>query len=212
MRLVKQSLEISAIEVEDGGDYICNVETVGRPLDQVHTLTVLVPPVIKRERGRDGRVEVSATSRVSLQCEAEGNPPPSISWTRLDGQLGSDVSVSASDGSLEIPRAALHHAGLYQCRADNGLPRVDSLNIQLVVLYPPILSVSHSWRMEEDSLVLELLCQVEADPPPLISWSRHGAGLTNSLDNVNILDTDSFQQKLAGRLQSVPGTLLTELF
>ena len=51
MRLVKQSLEISAIEVEDGGDYICNVETVGRPLDQVHTLTVLVPPVIKRERG-----------------------------------------------------------------------------------------------------------------------------------------------------------------
>ena len=41
MSLVKQSLQISSVGVEDGGDYICNVETVGRPLDQVHTLDVL---------------------------------------------------------------------------------------------------------------------------------------------------------------------------
>ena len=41
MSLVKQSLEISSVGVEDGGDYICNVETIGKPLDQVHTLEVL---------------------------------------------------------------------------------------------------------------------------------------------------------------------------
>ena len=41
MSLVKQSLQISSVGVEDGGDYICNVETVGKPLDQVHTLDVL---------------------------------------------------------------------------------------------------------------------------------------------------------------------------
>ena len=41
MRLVEQSLEITDLVAEDGGDYICNVETVGQPLDQVHSLTVL---------------------------------------------------------------------------------------------------------------------------------------------------------------------------
>ena len=41
MSLVKQSLQISSVGVEDGGDYICNVETVGKPLDQVQTLDVL---------------------------------------------------------------------------------------------------------------------------------------------------------------------------
>ena len=103
---------------------------------------------------------------------------------------------------LEISRAGLEHAGLYQCQADNGLGQVDSLNIQLVVLYAPLISLSHHWSLLEDSLVLELLCQVEADPPPLISWSRLGTSLSNSLDNVNIEDSQSFQQKVAGRLYS----------
>ena len=163
-----------------------------------------------RDPGRDGRVTAVSNSRVVVTCSAQGNPPPSITWTRLDGELLADTRTG--EDRLEISRAGLEHAGLYQCQADNGLGQVDSLNIQLVVLYAPLISLSHHWSLLEDSLVLELLCQVEADPPPLISWSRHGAGLTNSLDNVNILDTDSFQQKLAGRLQSVPGTLLTELF
>ena len=71
MRLVKQSLEIRDLVAEDGGDYICNVETVGEPLDQVHTLTVLgksfvfsvdcrlmtapPSPALHQERPRPGR-------------------------------------------------------------------------------------------------------------------------------------------------------------
>jgi hypothetical protein len=41
MKLVGQSLEISDVTEEDAGQYICNVETFGSPLDQVHTLSVL---------------------------------------------------------------------------------------------------------------------------------------------------------------------------
>ena len=40
MKLLGQSLEISEVTEEDAGDYICNVETFGSPLDQVHTLSV----------------------------------------------------------------------------------------------------------------------------------------------------------------------------
>jgi hypothetical protein len=41
MALHGQSLEILEIGEEDAGEYICEVETFGPPLDQVHTLEVL---------------------------------------------------------------------------------------------------------------------------------------------------------------------------
>jgi len=41
MALHGQSLEILEIGEEDAGEFICEVETFGPPLDQVHTLEVL---------------------------------------------------------------------------------------------------------------------------------------------------------------------------
>ena len=41
MQLIGQSLDISDVTEEDAGEYICNVETVGDPLDQSHTVSVL---------------------------------------------------------------------------------------------------------------------------------------------------------------------------
>ena len=41
MKLLGQSLEISEVTEEDAGEYVCNVETFGSPLDQLHTLSVL---------------------------------------------------------------------------------------------------------------------------------------------------------------------------
>ena len=39
--MLGQSLEILEIGEEDAGEYICEVETFGPPLDQLHTLEVL---------------------------------------------------------------------------------------------------------------------------------------------------------------------------
>ena len=41
IKLFDQSLEISDVTEEDAGQYICNVETFGSPLDQVHSVSVL---------------------------------------------------------------------------------------------------------------------------------------------------------------------------
>ena len=155
--------------------------------------------MILRDPGRDGRVTAVSNSRVLLTCSAQGNPPPSITWTRLDGELLADTRTG--EDRLEISRAGLEHAGLYQCQADNGLGQVDSLNIQLVVLYAPLISLSHHWSLLEDSLVLELLCQVEADPPPLVTWGREGQGQggLSDRDNVQVESRDGQHHKLTGR-------------
>ena len=41
------SLEILEVRPDDAGTYFCNVETYGEPLDQEHTLDVLVPPSVQ---------------------------------------------------------------------------------------------------------------------------------------------------------------------
>ena len=41
MKLLDHSLEISDVTEDDAGEYICNVETFGSPLDQIHTVSVL---------------------------------------------------------------------------------------------------------------------------------------------------------------------------
>ena len=44
---VETNLEILEVRPEDAGTYFCNVETYGEPLDQAHTLDVLVPPSVQ---------------------------------------------------------------------------------------------------------------------------------------------------------------------
>ena len=41
MRLRGQSLEIDHISEKDSGQYICEVETFGTPINQIHTLQTL---------------------------------------------------------------------------------------------------------------------------------------------------------------------------
>ena len=96
-KLLDQTLEISDVTEEDAGQYICNVETFGSPLDQVHTVSVLgktpfqtrlltnfipVPPSIQSVTHQDGKIKVQAGSSVTIQCNARGNPTPQITWSR----------------------------------------------------------------------------------------------------------------------------------
>ena len=85
MRLNGQSLEIFNVSLEDAGEYICNVETFGHPLDQKHVLTVLVAPTIEFVP-KKGEVTVKEESTVELQCLSKGIPIPHIKWSKKVNQ------------------------------------------------------------------------------------------------------------------------------
>ena len=95
---VDTSLEILEVRPEDAGTYFCNVETYGEPLDQAHTLDVLVPPSVQvrlllfsylsswllfgQAQPSNGKFVVRAGSTITLECRAQGNPMPRVAWTR----------------------------------------------------------------------------------------------------------------------------------
>lgn len=63
---------------------------------------------------------VDAGSTVVLNCQAEGEPTPTIEWSQQGRPLlGSDRFSSLSDGSLRISGAQKEDTAEYECVARN---------------------------------------------------------------------------------------------
>lgn len=89
-----------------------------------------VPPVISSETQK---YLAPVDSSVMLQCQADGSPPPSVSWHK-DGQpLSESVRQRVlSSGSLQIAFIQPSDTGRYTCTAANAAGTV-SLEMSLTV-------------------------------------------------------------------------------
>lgn len=61
-------------------------------------------------------------TRLLIDCDADGDPRPPITWTRNGKVIKKDDSlfVFHVNGSLEIPNAMVGHTGRYVCTATNA--------------------------------------------------------------------------------------------
>ncbi|XP_041429811.1 nectin-4 [Xenopus laevis] len=58
----------------------------------------------------------------TLQCQAEGNPPPTYTWSRLNGSLPAEIKTVGN--TLHFLRGlGAEDAGVYECQATNGISR-----------------------------------------------------------------------------------------
>jgi len=179
MKLIRQSLEISEVTEDDAGEYICNVETVGDPLDQQHTVTVLVAPSIESVP-EDGNIVVHAGAGVTIQCRARGDPSPRISWSWQNQHLPAGVEEQ-QDHALHVAEVGRQHAGLYRCTAENGLGIAVDSSIQLVVLDHPQVSLALDWVRYNKQVSAQLSCHVQAEPLATVRWYK---------DTMLLLQTD----------------------
>ncbi|XP_035440175.2 hemicentin-1 isoform X1 [Spodoptera frugiperda] len=135
--------------------------------------------------GPDTVVEANLFSQVTLECKAEGNPPPSYTW--YHSPASSARINSLQDGAYPIsitPQLQLHNVsydqhGRYTCVATNQIGLEDrshqSEAVTLNVLGPPVgadTGAAHAWSGHE-ARVAATVC---ADPPP-----RRAAWLWGSL-------------------------------
>ncbi|XP_062356556.1 contactin-6-like isoform X4 [Cinclus cinclus] len=116
-------------------------------------------------------------SSVRLECFALGNPVPSISWKRSDGNsLAKKIQTNRTRGVLEIPNVEQEDEGSYECIAGN----TRGINIargQLFVYAPPEWEkkIQNAFLSLYDSLFWE--CKARGKPSPSYSWLKNGQPL-----------------------------------
>nr|XP_002662886.2 immunoglobulin superfamily DCC subclass member 4 [Danio rerio] len=171
-------LQILEVSKEDEGLYRCVAFnsarkrfsqdaslTVSPGLSQESEVVIVAPP--QNSTVVMGRPAV-------MECMAQGEPKPFVSWSRQDGKpIATDVVVLATN--LVIPDTRSHHAGVYVCRANKPKTRdFVSSPAELRVLAPPIILQSPEAVSLSRGNTARFVCNSSGDPPPALRWLKNG--------------------------------------
>ncbi|KAK4820389.1 hypothetical protein QYF61_025563 [Mycteria americana] len=130
------SLAIYGTVNEDAGDYKCVATNDAGVVERSLTLTLQSPPVITVEPV-ETVIEAGATAM--LNCQANGEPPPTIRWSRQGHPVASDERMTVlSNGSLRIVAAQKEDTSEYECVARNLMGSV-------LVRVPLTVQVDGNW-------------------------------------------------------------------
>lgn len=114
-------------------------------------------------------------SVAELRCSASGSPSPRIEWTRLDGQISSDVIIR--EGYLRFNSLRKSDEGTYRCFAQNNVGEADQ-TVQVFVRgerLNPIEEVSVSPSQYTGEPGDEIVLRCVASPRGRVSWSKSGS-------------------------------------
>ena len=111
------SLMIRSAQKDDTDTYFCQASNL---LGSTSATTFLVVVSLPRFTHKPPAKIVALTGKtMTLNCSAEGDPQPVISWRREGGQLPRDRTVM-TDGSLTIKDLRKEDAGVYVCVATSA--------------------------------------------------------------------------------------------
>ncbi|XP_038001179.1 immunoglobulin superfamily member 10 [Motacilla alba alba] len=124
--------------------------------------------------GKLAAFTLPANSDAFIPCEATGNPPPTIQWTKIP--TGRDAADGGAgrwsvlpNGTLAIARAGLQDGGQYLCTAANALGSARLLVTLAVLALPPRIARGRPLTAHSGSAAA-LPCRARGSPPPSISW------------------------------------------
>ncbi|XP_054471772.1 matrix-remodeling-associated protein 5-like [Anoplopoma fimbria] len=122
-------------------------------------------------------VSFPAESTARLACEAQGQPKPSITWTKV--ATGAVMSIHSRahrfevlpNGTLVIQNVQLQDRGTYICSAHSFLGRDRLLTTLEVWTRPPRMKLaSYREATIHQGGEVHLECQADGVPSPLLSW------------------------------------------
>ncbi|KAJ1074876.1 hypothetical protein K5549_020565, partial [Capra hircus] len=203
-----QMLHIAKAEVSDTGQYVCRAINVAGRDDKNFHLNVYVPPSIE---GPENEVTVETVSNpVTLTCDATGIPPPSIAWLKnhkpIENSGSLEVHILSGGSKLQIARSQHSDSGNYTCIASNMEGKAQK-NYILSIQVPP--NVADAEIPSEVSVLLgenvELVCNANGIPTPLIQWLKDGKPIVNSETERIRVTADGSTLNIYGALPSDMG-------
>ncbi|XP_053705091.1 basement membrane-specific heparan sulfate proteoglycan core protein isoform X1 [Synchiropus splendidus] len=171
-------LTVSNVQSINHGAYRC---VASNPFGITHTIVSLIvkeTPVVTVTPVGPLRVRVG--DPINLECQASGEPRPSVSWHRLGRNrkvmLSSPVPVE-SNAIMQILAARPEDSGTYVCTARNNEGSTET-RVEVIIEAssqlpsPPRASVPEPVMVVVDGQTVTLRCQAHGVPPPTISWSK----------------------------------------
>ncbi|NXO01378.1 NCAM1 protein, partial [Rhinopomastus cyanomelas] len=168
-------LQIRGIKKTDEGTYRCEGRILARGEINFKDIQVIVnvPPSV-RARQTTMNATANLSQSVTLACDADGFPEPTMTWTK-DGEpieeAGDEEKYSFNDDGSElvIKKVDKNDEAEYICIAENKAGEQDATIHLKVFAKPKITYVENKTAMElEDQITLT--CEASGDPIPSITW------------------------------------------
>ncbi|XP_056365623.1 neural cell adhesion molecule 1 isoform X3 [Oenanthe melanoleuca] len=177
-------LQIRGIKKTDEGTYRCEGRILARGEINFKDIQVIVnvPPSV-RARQSSMNATASLSQSVTLACDADGFPEPTVTWTKdgepVEEEEEEDKYRLSPDGSeLQIRRVDKGDEAEYICIAENKAGEADATIHLKVFAKPKITYVENKTAMElEDQITLT--CEASGDPIPSITWRTSTRNISN---------------------------------
>jgi len=134
----------------------------GEPGQSISAPSLLQPPV---------GTTVNESQTAILKCTTDGNPPPQITWSKLNSSLPVGRHVVESSGALILKDVRTGDDGVYSCRADNLLGSINA-SAKLTVQFVPKLLLLSNRLMVEEQQNITIACTAAGQPQPSITWTK----------------------------------------
>ncbi|KAG7324116.1 hypothetical protein KOW79_012132 [Hemibagrus wyckioides] len=178
-------LQIHEVKPEDVGLYRCVASNAASQLKSREALLTVKPvsgarPLMKPQIiAGPQNITASLHQTVVLECVAEGNPRPLVSWSRADSRPIDVFGVKVmGNGNLVISNVKAHHSGVYLCRATTPRTRnYTTAAANLTVLVPPSMVEKPESQTRPRAGTARFSCQAEGMPSPRITWLKNAEAI-----------------------------------
>uniref|UniRef100_A0A8C6Y3T2 Roundabout guidance receptor 1 n=1 Tax=Naja naja TaxID=35670 RepID=A0A8C6Y3T2_NAJNA len=165
-------LMITYTRKNDAGKYVCvGTNMVGERESEVAELTVLERPSFVK---RPSNLAVTIEDSAEFNCEARGDPVPTLRWRKDDGELPKSRYEIRDDHTLKIRKVMAGDMGSYTCVAENMVGKTEA-SATLTVQEPPHFIVKPRDQVATLGRTVTFQCEATGNPQPAIFWRREGS-------------------------------------
>lgn len=164
------SLNFSPLTYKDHGEYRCVAENAGGREEKKVKINVQYSPKETNITTDAYQDTVSDGNRISITCEAYGNPKPLYQFFIEDKPITNRKAEIS--GVLSVTAITFGQSGIYSCVPENEKGKGPKKEVTIYVRHKPeITRQPANVAVDEDSPVSGF-CDAKGYPPPEITWEK----------------------------------------